>query len=383
MPDEIVEHTSDKKPYQALSVAEMTREMKGQLPKGFEVYETTHYLIFHSTSRAYAHWCGTLLERLYTAFHTFWTRKGFDLAEPDSRLVAVIFADEASYLQYLHGELGGDGQYDRLLQPAHQPRDHVRSDRHPKRRPGQPPGQQPQINQVLSAPDAVRNVATIVHEATHQIAFNCGLHTRLSDCPKWFCEGIAVFCETPDLRSAKGWSGLGGVNPMRLPQFRQYLRRRPGDSLRTLISTDERFDDVKQGLDAYAEAWALTYFLIRQHPKQYVEYLRMLSAKKPMVTDTPQARIEQFQGHFGDLKRSTPSSSATWRKCDSKGGGRRGGKERKSPGTSASRGAHEVLIPPAVAARPRGWRRRSARSARRGAAACRRPSSRRPASARR
>ena len=143
MPDEIVKHTSDEKPYQALSVAEMTREMKGQLPKGFEVYETTHYLIFHSTSRAYAHWCGTLLERLYTAFHTFWTRKGFDLAEPDSRLVAVIFADEASYRQYLHAELGGNGgQIDRLLQPAHQPREHVRSDRHPKRRPGQSPGQQ-------------------------------------------------------------------------------------------------------------------------------------------------------------------------------------------------------------------------------------------------
>ncbi len=164
-------------------------------------------------------------------------------------------------------------------------------------------GSAAQINQVLSAPDAVRNVATIVHEATHQIAFNCGLHTRLSDCPLWFSEGIAVFCETPDLRSAKGWSGMGGVNPMRLPQFRQYLRQRPSDSLRTLISTDKRFRDRSQGLDAYAEAWALTYFLIRQHSKQYVEYLRMLSAKKPILTDTPQDRIVQFERHFGDLKR--------------------------------------------------------------------------------
>ena len=304
MPDEIVKHTSDEKPYQALSVAEMTREMKGQLPKGFEVYETTHYLIFHSTSRAYAHWCGTLLERLYTAFHTFWTRKGFDLAEPDSRLVAVIFADEASYRQYLHAELGGNGGqmigYFNLLTNRVNMYDltGTQSGGRANRL-----GSSAQINQVLSAPDAVRNVATIVHEATHQIAFNCGLHTRLSDCPLWFSEGIAVFCETPDLRSAKGWSGMGGVNPMRLPQFRQYLRQRPSDSLRTLISTDKRFRDRSQGLDAYAEAWALTYFLIRQHSKQYVEYLRMLSAKKPILTDTPQDRIVQFERHFGDLKR--------------------------------------------------------------------------------
>ena len=277
MPDEIVKHTSDEKPYQALSVAEMTREMKGQLPKGFEVYETTHYLIFHSTSRAYAHWCGTLLERLYTAFHTFWTRKGFDLAEPDSRLVAVIFADEASYRQYLHAELGGNGGqmigYFNLLTNRVNMYDltGTQSGGRANRL-----GSSAQINQVLSAPDAVRNVATIVHEATHQIAFNCGLHTRLSDCPLWFSEGIAVFCETPDLRSAKGWSGMGGVNPMRLPQFRPVSPPAAATRCGRSSATDKRFRDRSHCLDAYAEAWALTYFLIRQHSKQYVEYLRML-----------------------------------------------------------------------------------------------------------
>ena len=138
-------------------------------------------------------------------------------------------------------------------------------------------------------------VATIVHEATHQIAFNCGLHTRYSDCPMWFSEGIAVYFETPDLHSPKGWSGIGAVNRPRLAQFQQYLRSRPHDSLRTLISNDKRFRDPKQALDAYAEAWALTYFLLQQHRKQYVEYLRMLSAKKPLLEDGPEKRLAQFQ----------------------------------------------------------------------------------------
>ena len=148
----------------------------------------------------------------------------------------------------------------------------------------------------------MRTVATIVHEATHQIAFNCGLHTRLSDCPRWFSEGIAEYFETPDLRSAKGWSGIGAVNPPRLARFQQYAAARPANSLETLLRDDARFSDPKHSLDAYAEAWALTYFLIRKHPKEYVAYLAMLSKKKPLLQDVPDKRLEQFRQAFGELK---------------------------------------------------------------------------------
>ncbi len=303
LPEEQVERKPDDAPFRFFSAAEMARALRGELPRGFDVHETTHYLICYNTSRVYAQWCGGLFERLYTAFHTFWTRKGFDLTEPKTPLVAVVFADQDSYAQYAAPELKGAAKsiigyfsedtnrmtmYDLTGTQGGGPR-RLSSGA--------------QINQLLAAPDAVRTVATIVHEATHQLAFNCGLHTRLSDCPLWFAEGIAVFFETPDLRSAKGWAGIGAVNPMRLPQFQQYLHRRGRDSLRTLISSDRRFRDPKQVLDAYAEAWALTYFLIRQHPKQYVEYLRMVSAKKPLIFDTPERRIAQFERHFGDMKR--------------------------------------------------------------------------------
>jgi hypothetical protein len=144
-------------------------------------------------------------------------------------------------------------------------------------------------------------VSTIVHEATHQIAFNCGLHTRLSDCPRWFSEGIAMYFETPDLRSTKGWRGIGAVNWPRLELFQQSLSTRPAGSLETLIRDDKRFVDPKQALAAYAEAWALTYFLIHKHPKEYVSYLRLLSAKKPLLQDSPQQRLDEFRGIFGSL----------------------------------------------------------------------------------
>lgn len=158
------------------------------------------------------------------------------------------------------------------------------------------------ISRILMQPEAQRTVATIVHEATHQIAFNCGLHTRYSDCPVWFSEGIAVYFETPDLRSTKGWRGIGAVNGPRLVRFQQYMRNRPADSLRTLVADDKRFRDPQQSLDAYAEAWSLTYYMIRRHPQQYIAYLKQLSHKKPLLQDGPETRLKEFERAFGDLK---------------------------------------------------------------------------------
>ena len=119
-------------------------------------------------------------------------------------------------------------------------------------------------------------VATVIHEATHQIAFNCGLQTRFADIPLWVSEGVAVYFEAPDFSNSKGWRTIGEVNRPRLGAFRQYAGRRTNGSLRSLIADDKRFRDPRQAADAYAEAWALNYFLIRQKPKEYAAYLQEL-----------------------------------------------------------------------------------------------------------
>jgi hypothetical protein len=106
------------------------------------------------------------------------------------------------------------------------------------------------------------------------------------------------------LESSRGWRTVGAVNRLRLDQFREYLRRRPADSLVTLLSDDMRFRDTGKTRDAYAEAWSLTWFLIKRYPEQYVEYLKLLSSKKPMIWDDAPTRIREFQQVFGDdLKR--------------------------------------------------------------------------------
>lgn len=304
-PDELVEHAADDLPFAPLTADEMSERLLGEIPRGFDVHRTAHYLICYNTSRDYAAWCGSVFERLYMAFTNFWTRKGFALNAPEFPLAAIVFADQAAYEKFAKEELGDNaraiiGYYS------------LRTNRMTMfdltgaaglERVGRG-GTTAQINRILAHPDAERTVATIVHEATHQIAFNCGLHTRYSDCPQWFSEGIALYFETPDLTSAKGWSTIGTVNRPRLTRFQDHAAKRPGDWLVSLLRDDARLRDTKNGLDAYAEAWALTYFLLKQHPKQYVTYLKTLSAKKPMEWDDPETRLREFQQAFGqDLRK--------------------------------------------------------------------------------
>ena len=63
---------------------------------------------------------------------------------------------------------------------------------------------------------------------------------------------------------------------------------------------DHRFRDPRQAIDAYAEAWALTYFLIRQKPKAYTEFIEAMAAKKALFTVTPEQRLAEFKLAFGD-----------------------------------------------------------------------------------
>ena len=304
-PKELVRRTHDDAPFEPLSAEQLSKQLLAELPKGFNVHRTPHYLIFYSTSKEYAQWCGSLFERLYNAFVAFWTRKGFKLFEPEFPLVAILFADRPSYEAHARGEVGEGAQsmigYFSLKTNRMTMGDLTGA---AWLGGGRRTSASSQVARILSQPEAERMVATIVHEATHQIAFNCGLHARFSDCPPWFSEGIAIYFETPDLRNTRGWGTVGLVNRPRLAQFRDYLARRPSDSLVTLLTDDKRFRDPKTGLDAYAEAWALTFYLIRRQPDKYVAYLEALSAKKPLVWDDPETRLQEFKRAFGDdLKR--------------------------------------------------------------------------------
>jgi hypothetical protein len=176
---------------------------------------------------------------------------------------------------------------------------------------------QDHIQMLLSRPAAERTVATVIHEATHQLAFNSGLQTRFADNPFWLSEGLAIYFESPDLSSRRGWKRVGEINETRLRGMRDYLARRPATSLASLITDDQRFRQTQEAKDAYAEAWSLCYFLIRRHPDGFRRYLEIIRGKQALGRDTPEQRLREFQEAFGvdltSLDRDLLRALESWR----------------------------------------------------------------------
>ena len=274
-PETVISRETTTEQLMPVDVEEISRRLLADLPKGFAIYRTKNYVIAHNTSDAYVRWVGGLFESLHRGFHAYFKNQGMALSEPRFPLVALVFADRQSFDNYATAELGDAGGsvigYYNL-----------------------------ETNRMttFNVPNAERNVATIIHEATHQLAYNTGLQTRFADNPMWLSEGLAVFFESPNFANPSGWKGVGRVNTVNLARFRKFQQSRPQDSLITLLSDDSRFRNEATATDAYAEAWAMTFFLIRTKRKEYFQYMKELSECKPLVQRDRRERIEMFQRVF-------------------------------------------------------------------------------------
>lgn len=292
-PDVVLARTPLAAPPAAETPRDLGRRILAELPAGFDVHVTRHYVICFDTSRDYAKWCGGLFERLHEAFGNFWAQAGLELREPARPFIVVIFADRQRYEQFAARDLGAAADrvvgYYNLMSNRVTTFDLTGSDTLV----GGAGGRRPGLD-ILSSPEAAALVATLVHEATHQMAFNCGMHRRLAPVPLWLSEGVATYFEAPDLKSTRGWRGIGTVNAAR---FEHFLRTHKPGSLAQLVVDDEVFRGA-EAVDAYAAAWALTYYLAQTRKPQLVAYLRTLAAKRPLAVDSPEERLRDFQAAF-------------------------------------------------------------------------------------
>ena len=272
------------------------KRILAELPEGFELLVTRHYIVCFDTSRAYAQWCGALFEKLNDAFVNYWRRAGVEVEGTRRPLVVVIFSDRQRYEAHAARDLGAAADrvvgYYNLLTNRVTTFDLTGSDQL-ARRPTTSAGRAGL--EILASPEAAGLVSTLVHEASHQMAFNCGLHRRLAPVPVWLSEGVATFFETPD-PGGRGWKGIGGVNRPRLDRF--LATYRPG-VLDAIVIGDEPFREADGAIDAYARAWALTAFLAQTRKQALVDYLATVGAKPPLGDDSPDQRRRDFVAAFG------------------------------------------------------------------------------------
>jgi hypothetical protein len=237
---------------------------------------------------------------MYKGLVRFWKEKGLELQPPRFPLVALIFKDKDSYVEYSKRDFqGGENTFGYYTQTTNRLATFDLTGIEGILPPGARVQREELLGEIFSRPQAERQIATILHEACHQIAFNTGLQTRLGDYPLWLSEGIATFFESADTRTSTGWAGTGRINPYNLQQILQLFRNRPDDSLLSLLTQDDRFRKGDTSAAAYGESWGLTYFLIKKKPKEFVAYLKKLRERKPGNPSDAKQRLEDFQESFG------------------------------------------------------------------------------------
>jgi hypothetical protein len=278
--------------FEPFGTSEMRAALSEEFGDGFSITSTGHYLVVHRPGESDI-W-GQRFEQLYRSFQNYFRVRDFSLTEPEFPLVAVIYGSEDEY--YEQARLSGHnlppntlGHYD------------------------------PLTNRVLMFDRVDVNdnewgstANTLVHEATHQTAFNTGLHSRTAVTPKWVVEGLATMFEARGVyQTGTDAQRRDRINRTRLDDYRHFLPSSSGKhELLELIASDQPFNASAER--AYALAWALTFYLNETRPREYEQYLQKIAAR-PVNSEYPAVeRVRDFASVFGKDFGLFESNFRTW-----------------------------------------------------------------------
>ena len=267
------------------SQSEMRGQLQREFGRRFQVSGTGNYLVVHPAGQK-DRWAQRF-ENLYRSFTHYFSVRGMRPASPQFPLVAVVFHSQNEFLQY--GRQAGGSLS-----------------------PGVLGYYSPRTNRVIlydithgesTDENWHINAGTIIHEATHQMAFNTRIHSRTALPPRWAAEGLAMLFEAPGVWDARHYPHQGDrINRSRLKSFRQYAQHRKAGSLPLFVSQTNRGFAQNPGA-SYAEAWALSFFLSEKEPAKYMKYLAKTAAREPLKTYSSAEQLQEFTGVFGrDLK---------------------------------------------------------------------------------
>lgn len=260
-------------------------ELRGQLLREFghdyDVSGAGHYLVVHPAGQR-DRWAPRF-EELYRSFIHYFTARGWRPTEPRFPLVAVVYPRQVDFLEQARKEgVNGSGMLGYYS---------------------------PKTNRILlydssaqSGGDWTVNAETVIHEATHQTAFNTGIHSRYGQSPRWVVEGLGTMFEARGVWDSRKHPHLADrVNRGRLEQYRRMMKHRRWSAIGELVSSDRPFQTHVD--EAYPEAWALTFFLCETEPKKYLQYVAKTVAIEPFTPYPAPKRLQDFTDVFGsDLK---------------------------------------------------------------------------------
>jgi hypothetical protein len=121
----------------------------------------------------------------------------------------------------------------------------------------------------------------------------------MGDGPRWVSEGLAMLFEEDSRRDDSGTRDPSErVHRARYVWYMNYRQaRRPKYALEDFLRSDGSFEQA--GLDAYSEAWALSFYLIETRRADYSRYLQLVARRDPLVPYSAEERLADFRECFG------------------------------------------------------------------------------------
>ncbi len=273
-----------KQPFQGATQEEIAKVLTDKTFAGFRTKSTKHYLYIYNTSKEFHTATSRILETMYPAVLAYFKRQRFNVHDPVTPMVVIMFDTEAEFQKYHPMSPGVVAYYSNVS-------NHVVVYEHGK------------LNQVAPALAEQQAIATIAHEGVHQVLHSIGVQQRLSHWPIWISEGLAEYFAPTTTDERLRWKGVGKVNDMRMYELDRYLKYResePGSMVEHTVAASRLTST------GYATAWALTHYLAARKKEKFFAYLTDVSRAQPLaagvaadVSDEPLDNKAMFVKHFG------------------------------------------------------------------------------------
>jgi len=279
-PDEPTELRRTASRFRPYPPATLRNQLLGELGKGYEVSGTGHYLVAHPRGQR-DRWARRF-EELYRAFVHYCSVRGLAVEEPPFPLVGVVCRNRREFARFsaTQGVSSPSGLLGFFALDTNRIVLYDTGD-------------------AAGGDDWHRTARVIIHEATHQTAFNTGIHGRFTRPPLWVVEGLATMFESPGVYDSRHHTRRADrLNRARLDDFRRIAPHHSVELLRSIVAGDELFR-VNPGA-AYAEAWALTFFLAETRSGKWARHVARTAAYPPFTEVSPEQRLADFTAVFGD-----------------------------------------------------------------------------------
>jgi len=271
---------------------EMRRELYREFGDSMQITTTKHYIVVHPRGSS-GEWAKRF-EDLYSSCLAYFRVRGFSLADPKFPMVGIVYRNRDAY--YKAASANGKDLPSNTLGHYENKSNRVQlfdaSTGNDKR-------------------DWSDTADTIIHEATHQTAFNVGIHNRFADQPQWLVEGLATMFEARGVWNSQSYPALHDrINLARWTDFKAGLKDRKPGTFGNMIASDKLFDTDPPG--AYAEAWAMMLFLCETRPHQLAQYLEKTAARADFSSYFAAERVSDFAECFGSDFKILEANFLSW-----------------------------------------------------------------------